>query len=238
MAGTFITIEGGEGVGKSLFVKNLSNALSAAGVALVTTREPGGTPTADKVREIFARPAAGDPLSMEAEALLVSASRAQHVSRLIRPALSAGKWVLCDRFADSTRVYQGKIGGIPRAALEQMILFSTGGLGPHLTFLLDCDVDVSLARLQVRSGAAAEKSKAADDLGRGRGEQGDRVEQLSPDLEVKRYDSAKRSFHERLRLCYNELAAENPERIVILNAEGAPEDIANAAMSVIRERYL
>ena len=216
--GRFITVEGGEGVGKSHFVEALAQHLRGVGRSVVATREPGGTPTADKIREIFARPASGDPLRMEAEALLVSAARAQHVGQLILPALREGTYVLCDRFADSTRVYQGKIGAIPRYDLERLIAFSTGGLEPDLTFLLDCDVDISLGRLADRS--SARRSTPQNDA-----------------MEVGRYDKAKRSFHERLRFAYHELAQEYPDRIVIIDAAAKPEAVAAKAVAVLIERF-
>ena len=222
--GAFITVEGGEGVGKSHFVEAISRHFLERGREIVTTREPGGTPTADKIREIFARPASGDPLRMEAEALLVSAARAQHVAQLILPALREGKFVLCDRFADSTRVYQGKIGAIPRYDLERLIAFSTGGLEPDLTFLLDCDVDISLGRLAQRT------SERQIEKGRSN------LSEVGP-AEVGRYDKAKRSFHERLRFAYHELAQEYPERIVVIDASAKPETVAAKAIAVLLERF-
>jgi len=217
--GRFITVEGGEGVGKSHFVAALTRHLEGLGRSVVATREPGGTPTADKIREIFARPVSGDPLRMEAEALLVSAARAQHVGQLILPALREGKYVLCDRFADSTRVYQGKIGAIPRYDLERLIAFSTGGIEPDLTFLLDCDVDISLGRLAARTSARLATTGENDSS------------------EVGRYDKAKRSFHERLRFSYHELAQEYPDRIVVIDASSKPDVVAARAIAILTERF-
>lgn len=148
---------------------------------------------------------------MPTESLLVSAARAQHVGRLIQPALDAGKWVLCDRFADSTRVYQGALGGIASAALEAMIQFSTDGLEPDLTFLLDLDVQAAQARLSRRVAARADA--------------------------IERYDEEASDFHARLREAYLELGKKFSSRLVILDASQAPEDVAAAALRIVGERF-
>ncbi len=207
----FITVEGGEGVGKSLFTANFAKAIASLGFKLVVTREPGGTPTADLIRGLFAKPSPADPLLMPAEALLVSAARAQHVGRVVQPALSRGDWVLSDRFADSTRVYQGALGGIGAKDLEQMILFSTGGLEPDLTFLLDCDVSTAQARLarRVTSRPGA----------------------------VERYDEESAGFHQRLRDAYLTLAKRDGTRIVVVDAALPPESMCANAFAVVRSRF-
>jgi dTMP kinase len=212
-SGRFITIEGGEGVGKSLFQERLASRLGGrlGGRRLLTTREPGGTPAADKIRALLAAPPADDPLLIETEAFLVSAARAQHVGRLIRPALKRGDWVLCDRFADSTRLYQGLLGGLPEALVETLIATSTQDLRPDLTFLLDCDVAVSLSRINGRS-----------DPGR------------DP---VKRYDDAKQAFHARLRQGYLDLLTRFPGRIVKLDAALPPEQVVAQACAAIETRF-
>ena len=214
MGGRFSTVEGGEGVGKSLFTANLAKALAAHPAltrGLVVTREPGGTPTADLIRALFGKPAPGDPLSMTAEALLVSAARAQHVAVLIQPALSAGKWVLCDRFADSTRVYQGVLGGLAAADLEPLIRFSTGGLTPDLTFLLDCDVATAQARLKRREAPRAGA--------------------------IERYDDESKGFHTRLRDAYLSLQKNEPGRIIVIDAKTAPEAMSAAALAAVEARF-
>lgn len=207
----FITVEGGEGVGKSLFTQNLALGLRGLGLNLVVTREPGGTPTADLIRGLFGKPADGDPLLMNAESLLVSAARAQHVGRLIRPALEHGQWVLSDRFADSTRVYQGTLGGLARSDLEALIMFSTGGLEPDLTFLLDCDVAVAQARLGKRA-------------------------KPRPDA-IERYDHEETAFHARLREAYLSLAKEHSSRVVVIDAAEPPEQMARQALAAVRSRF-
>lgn len=210
-AGRFITVEGGEGVGKSLFTQNLARALKARRLELVVTREPGGTPTADLIRGLFGKPSPDDPLLMPAESLLVSAARAQHVGRLIKPSLAQGKWVLCDRFADSTRVYQGTLGGIPQADLETMIAFSTGALDPDLTFLLDCDVDTALGRLGKR---AAPRPGA-----------------------IERYDQEAREFHAKLRDAYLALAKRLAHRMVVIDAARPPEEACAKALAELEARF-
>lgn len=207
----FITVEGGEGVGKSLFTSNLAKGLKGLGLNLVVTREPGGTPTADLIRGLFGKPAPGDPLLMPAETLLVSAARAQHVGRLIRPALDQGQWVLCDRFADSMRVYQGALGGMAPGDLEALIRFSTGGLEPDLTFLLDCDVQVAQARLGKRKTAR-------------------------PDA-IERYDAEAEQFHARLRDAYLTLAKKLGQRMIVLDAARTPDQMAQDALKAVRDRF-
>ena len=209
--GRFITVEGGEGVGKSVFTAGLAAALRARGFTVVTTREPGGTPTADRIRALFAAPPAEDPLLMETEALLVSAARAQHVGRLVRPALTRGDWVLSDRFTDSTRVYQGALGGMAQNALESLIAFSTSGLEPDLSFLLDCDVATARARLAGRGG-----------------------NQRDP---VERYDHAQLAVHERLRDAYLQLASRFPARIIRLDASRPPAALLEEALSLVAQRF-
>lgn len=208
--GRFITVEGGEGVGKSVFTVNLTNGIRDFGVTLVTTREPGGTPTADKIRALFAVPAVGDALLMPAEALLVSAARAQHVGRLIEPALARGDWVLSDRFADSTRVYQGALGGLPPDRLEQLIDFSIGPTVPDLTFLLDCDVATARRRLAARGSVATDA--------------------------IDRYDDQANDFHERLRQAYLALARGAPKRFVVLDASQKPDLVVRTALAQLEDR--
>jgi dTMP kinase len=206
--GHFITIEGGEGVGKSLFLRGLASALTQAGCCVVATREPGGTPVAQSLRKIFAQPADGETLTMITELFLVNACRSQHVTHLVEPALSRGEWVISDRFADSTRIYQGMIGGVDRNLVELTISAATGGRQPDLTFVLDCDVDVAHSRRMDRSGDG-----------------------------VVRYDDAHESVHQRMRECFLRLAEEFPRRVVVLDASGEPEAVLHSAWEVLRERF-
>lgn len=207
--GKFITLEGGEGVGKSTLMRGLEVWLRTKHLDLVMTREPGGTPIADDVRRIFKSPPEGEEITPETEALLVSAARAQHVAKVIKPALARGAWVLSDRFADSTRVYQGLLGGVALNDLEWLIRFSTGSIQPDLTFLLDCDVALSSKRI----GTSDVRDDAA------------------------RYDQAELAVHERLRKGYRQVAGFFPGRFYILNADGGPDQVLAEATQALTEKW-
>ncbi|WP_284176954.1 dTMP kinase [Rhabdaerophilum sp. SD176] len=155
--GFFITFEGGEGAGKSTQIRFLAETLRAAGHEVVLTREPGGTPLAEAIRGLLLN--AGDPPEAMTQALLFAAARFDHVSRVIRPAMRAGQIVLCDRFADSTRAYQGE--AVAEDALEATILLGTSGLVPDLTLLLDLPPEAGLARARQR-GTAGDAFERAD----------------------------------------------------------------------------
>lgn len=154
MAGRFISFEGGEGGGKSTQLRRLAARLSAQGVTAITTREPGGTPGAEDIRSLLVE---GEPGRWDGrvEALLVNAARADHVARLIRPALAEGKWVLCDRYVHSTLAYQGAARGLDEGELRHLHAFSTGDLWPDLTIVLDVDPVLGLARAAGRAGGEA-----------------------------------------------------------------------------------
>lgn len=154
MGGRFISFEGGEGSGKSTQLRRLAARLSAQDVTVITTREPGGTPGAEDIRSLLVE---GEPGRWDGrvEALLVNAARADHVARLIRPALAEGKWVLCDRYVHSTLAYQGAARGLDEAELRQLHAFSTGDLWPDLTIVLDIDPALGLARAAGRAGGEA-----------------------------------------------------------------------------------
>jgi dTMP kinase len=148
--GKFITFEGIEGVGKSTNICHFVAALEAAGKSVYVTREPGGTPTAEKIRDVVA--AHGDePMPGIAELLLVFAARSLHVSNVIRPRLQAGEWVICDRFTDSSRAYQGGGRGLSRATIDQLAGWVHGDLRPDLTVLLDAPVEIGMQRAEKRS---------------------------------------------------------------------------------------
>lgn len=147
--GRFITLEGGEGVGKSTQIRALAAALRDRGLDVVETREPGGSPGAEAIRELLLHREA-DAWSPEAEALLFAAARSDHVSRVIAPALARGAWVLCDRFIDSTRAYQGGAQGLSDAAIMTLHGIGSGGLLPDRTFLLRADPAIVAARLAAR----------------------------------------------------------------------------------------
>ncbi len=211
--GRFISVEGGEGVGKSYFIQALRKELDAhLGYAVRVTREPGGTPIAEKIREIFISPPQGEALDIRTEFLLISASRAQHVKEIIFPSINSGHWVLCDRFIDSSRVYQGMIGGLRDDALEQVASFSAQGLEPDVTFLLDCDVETALARIQ----------KRAKELG----------------ATANRFDCEQKEFHEKVRAGFLTLTKKFPERFFILNAELQIEELIEKSMAFIKTRLM
>ena len=163
MSGRFITLEGGEGVGKSTQIRALAAALAERGLEVVATREPGGSAGAEAVRTLLME-GNDDRWDARSEALLFAAARADHVARTIRPALDRGAWVLCDRFIDSSRAYQGGGGGITDADILTLHAFGSLGLMPDRTFLLTVGADEAARRLAVRDAAGADRmgSKPAD----------------------------------------------------------------------------
>lgn len=190
MRGRFITFEGGEGAGKSTQVARLAAWLRASGVDLVHTREPGGSPGAEQIRNLVLNGAA-ERWSPMTETLLMYAARADHLERTIRPALDAGRWVVCDRFADSSRAYQGAGGGVPQGFIEALDAQVVGADQPDLTLIFDLPVEIGLARA----------------LGRGGGS------------EI-RFESKGEAFHQRLREGFAAIAAANPERCRVIDAGG------------------
>jgi len=213
LRGRFISFEGGEGVGKTSLMGGLREELAVRGLTVVTTREPGGTPQADRIRGLFAHEEHQDPWLPLTEAFLIAAARTQHVCHRIRPALAAGSWVLCDRFADSTRVYQAAVG---QSALEQVISMATQGLEPDLTFLLDCPAEVSLARIHHRKN------------------QGLSLESQDP---VGRFDRQTVEVQEQRRRDFLRLAETFPARIVVLDAQQHPKAIVDQATAVLKSRH-
>ena len=206
--GFFITIEGGEGVGKSSFVKGLQERLSKSHRHFFVTREPGGTSISEALRGIFASFPVTNPYS---ELFILSASRLEHINQKILPALSQGKIVLCDRFTDSTRVYQGALGGVPEKELENILALSTQGLSPDITFILDCPTEVSLKRLKNRSAHLEESA-------------------------TKRYDEASVDFHKKVRESFQNLANKNHKRIVQLDAQKPLDDLIEEALVTINQK--
>lgn len=148
--GRFITLEGGEGVGKSTHLGRVCDFLEARGIEVVRTREPGGTPRAEAIRELLLNPTADERLADDAELLLVFAARAQHLARKIRPALARGAWVVCDRFTDATFAYQGGGRGIDAERIAVLETLVQQGLQPDLTLLLDMSVEDAQARVTAR----------------------------------------------------------------------------------------
>jgi dTMP kinase len=155
-AGKFIALEGGEGAGKSTQAQMLVEALRARGIDVVATREPGGTPGAETIRQLLLG-LDGEGWNPRAEALLFAAARSDHVERLIRPALAAGKWVVCDRFLDSSRAYQGGGGGLSDADILELHRIGSGGLLPDLTILVEAPPQVAAQRLAARDTAGTDR---------------------------------------------------------------------------------
>ena len=208
-SGFFITLEGGEGTGKSTQIKKLAALLEEKGRAVVVTREPGGTPEAEKIRNLFTQRDGGNWTPV-AECLLLFAARNMHVERLIKPSLADNRIVISDRFTDSTRAYQSYGHGLELDFIESLTQLSIGGFEPDLTFILDMDTEKGLGRAKERIAET------------GSGE--DRFEQL--DI----------SFHERLRKGFLEIAERNPDRCVIIDASRSVEEIAEEMGRVALER--
>ena len=160
MRGRFITLEGGEGVGKSTNLALLEELVRAAGYAVLTTREPGGTPLAEDIRALFLD-VRDEPVTGLTELLLIFAARAQHLETLIRPALSAGTWVICDRFTDATYAYQGGGRGLPVSQIEMLEQLVQGEFQPDLTLYLDVPVEVGQARIEGRDHDRMEREQQA-----------------------------------------------------------------------------
>jgi dTMP kinase len=204
--GRFITIEGGEGAGKSTQVELLVAALARGGMPARRTREPGGSPGAEAIRALLLE-GASERWDAVSEALLLNAARREHVERLIKPALDSGSCVVCDRFADSTLAYQGYGRGLPVADLLALHRFVLGDFAPDLTLILDLPAAHGLARAAQRSGSA------------------DRFERLDP------------GFHERLRQGFRRIAADNPERCVLIDATGDRDSVHRAILAALAARF-
>ncbi|MFP3343147.1 dTMP kinase [Halomonas sp. SIMBA_159] len=208
--GRFITLEGGEGVGKSTNVAFVEAWLTAQGIEVVRTREPGGTPRAEAIRELLLDPSPQEPLSVDAELLLVFAARAQHLAEKILPALTRGAWVVCDRFTDATFAYQGGGRGIDAARIAQLEQFVQQGLSPDLTLLLDMPPEAAKERLEGRL--------------RDLNTQRDRFEQEQAD------------FFMAVRRAYLERAAAAPERFALIDAAQPLAAVQAALSGVLEER--
>lgn len=200
--GRFITLEGGEGAGKSTQLHLLAEALRAQGKTVITTREPGGTEGAEAIRGLLLT-GGQDRWNDEAEALLFAAARADHVAKLIRPALARGDWVVCDRFIDSTRAYQGGAGGLSDADILALHRVGSGGLLPDRTLLLDLSVEEGARRAEARS-ATADRMGAKD-----------------------------RGYYLRVADRFRAMAAEEPARFRVIDAAGSPSDVSTRIMSAL-----
>ena len=205
--GRFITFEGGEGTGKSTQAARLVERLRARGLEVVQTREPGGSPGAEDIRAIALNGDAGR-WSALTETLLMFAARSDHLERTIRPALDAGRWVVCDRFSDSSRAYQGVGGGTPAEFIEVLDGTIVGATQPDLTLIFDLPVELGLERA----------------FGRG--------------LFETRFESKGLEFHERLRKGFLDIAARYPERCAIVDADGDQEAVAVRVWAAVEARLL
>jgi dTMP kinase len=209
--GRFITFEGGEGVGKSTQLSRLAEHLRARGFEVVATREPGGTPKAEALRNVLLSGRIA-PLGPLAEAALFAAARLDHVEKLIRPALARGAFVLCDRFTDSTRAYQGARGGVDAQKLALLEKAAVGDVRPDLTFILDLVSGEGLAR------AAARRQTAG--------------------LRADRFEAEDHSFHEGLRRAFLDIAEQEPERCCVIDAGQGVDEIARAIRHFVDARFL
>jgi dTMP kinase len=207
MRGRFITFEGGEGAGKSTQASLLADRLRKLGIGVDLTREPGGSPGAEIIRHVLLSGAA-KPLGPEVETLLFAAARDEHLNERIRPALARGRWVICDRFSDSTRVYQGVLGKVDPRIIRSLERLTVGRTKPSLTFILDLPPELGLARARKRRGAG----------------QADRFEQENL------------AFHQKLRDAFRQIAAEEPQRCVLIDATEEPDFIADQIWRVVQER--
>ncbi len=206
--GRFITLEGGEGVGKSTLAAALALQLAAKGVEVVRTREPGGSPGAETLRRLILNPPdAVGGWNPVAEALLFYAARSDHLDRTIRPALARGTWVICDRFSDSTRAYQVAAGGVGSEHFDALERMCVGADGPDLTLVLDLSMDIARTRMNARSAAQ------------------DAIE--SRDL----------AYHAAVHQAFLDIARANPQRCLVLDASASPESLVQDALAEITRRF-
>ena len=205
MRGRFITLEGGEGVGKSTQARALAAALEARGLPVLLTREPGGSAGAEAIRALLLSGAA-DRWSVPAEALLFAAARADHVEKTIRPALAAGQWVICDRFLDSSRAYQGVAGEMTDADIMQLHRIGSGGLLPDRTLLLAMADAEGAERARARDGGMADRIGGRD-----------------------------AAFHARVAAAFAHFAAQEPERVQRIDASGAAEEVTQRLLAALAD---
>ncbi len=207
--GIFITLEGGEGGGKSTQSAALAARLRKAGLETVATREPGGSAAAERIRATLL---AGTfrPFGAEAEALLFAAARIDHLDLTIRPALASGRWIVCDRFHDSTRAYQGALGALDPGFLQSLERVTLAGTKPDLTFILDVPARTGLARAALRR---------------------------SPGAKPDRFERESLGFHQTLREAFLAIAAGEPERCVVVDATQSPDEVEQAIWDVVSHRF-
>jgi len=207
MTSLFITFEGGEGAGKTTQINRLAQKLTDKGYKVITTREPGGTPEAEKIRDLLVQRGGGQwsPLS---ETLMLFAARSLHVERVIKPALDNGHIVICDRFTDSTRAYQGYGHGLDLNIIETLKDTVIGGLEPDVTFILDIDPKIGLGRSERRLASEALDIKQKED----------------------RFESLNISFHEKLRQGFLQIAQQNKSRCFVMDASQSLNDVTQEVL--------
>ncbi len=206
MRGRFITFEGGEGVGKTTQLARVATWLQARSVQVVCTREPGGTPRAERLRHVLLD-RDEEPMPESCELLLMFAARATHLANLVRPSMDRGAWVLCDRFTDATYAYQGGGRGVPRRDIDALVGIVHPDLQPDLTILLDAPVATGLGRAQTRNGADG------------------------PD----RFEAERREFFERVRSTYLDRAAREPRRFRVVDATGTVDAVERAIRASLED---
>lgn len=208
--GQFVTFEGGEGSGKSTQIAALARTLTAQGIATVTTREPGGSLDAEKIRSFILGGGARN-LGALAETFLFSAARLDHVRQTIAPALQAGQWVLCDRFADSTRAYQGVAGAVDMKVVRAIEQVAIDGCAPDITIILDLPVQVGMARAQARRGMT---------------------------VPADRFEGEAVDYHEKIRQAFVDLARDEPHRCVLIDANRPADAVSADIWRAVHHRLL
>lgn len=201
--GKFIALEGGEGTGKSTHSRLLASELGSRGYEIIQTREPGGTPGAETIRNILLDPP-GDGWGARAEALLFAAARSDHIEKLIKPALEAGKWVICDRFLASSRAYQGGAGGVGDEAILALHEIGSNGLRPDLTILIEVPAEVVARRLATRDGGTSDAIGGRD-----------------------------AGYHAKVAQAFRALADGDPEGFAIVDGDAAPEEVHARILAAI-----
>ena len=211
--GKFITFEGGEGSGKSTQARLLAERLGARGLDVVATREPGGSPFAEAVRRLLLDPATPRHSALS-EALLFYAARADHIAEVIRPALANGRWVISDRFSDSTRVYQGYAGTLDLKTIDALEAIVVAPTHPDLTLVIDMPADAGLARAAARRNLQSPQNSRPD-----------------------AYEGRDMAYHERLRKGFVAIALAEPQRCRLIDGRGSEREVADLVWAAV-ERHL
>ena len=207
MRGKFITFEGGEGAGKSTQVTRLADRLRVRGIEVVTTREPGGSPGAEAMRMLLLEGVV-KPLGPTAETMIFAAARDDHVHTVIEPALARGAWVICDRFADSTRAYQERAGKVKSELVRSLERTVIGDTWPDVTFILDIDPETGLERARGETGQGSD-----------------------------RFEDADISYHKKIRTAFRAIARSEPGRCVLINARKSPDAVAKSIWKEVSLRF-